>query len=239
MNKIFSIIASVAFVFASFSASHAQKTMKQGMISMELTEVSAEDPAMNAQLGMMKGSTTNLYFNQDKTMTKMDMMGGMMEMTIVADSDTKAGFMLFNMDMLGQKVKVDITEEDAAQRQKESEATEFEVTYDKSDTKEIAGYKTYKAMISGPQLQGATITAYVTQDIKIDADVIQGVDASKIDGFPLEYTMNAQGIKMVYTTVEIKDDIDASVFDVNTDGYETQTMEEFTKTMGAMGGMGF
>ena len=51
--------------------------------------------------------------------------------------------------------------------------------------------------------------------------------------------MGAQGISMVYTTVEIKTEIDKSVFEINTDGYEEQTMEEFTKTMGAMGGMGF
>ena len=240
MNKIFSFLAIAAlFVGLGATTASAQTTLKQGMIKMELTEIKSDDPAMGAQLGMMKGSTTTVYFNNEKSLTQMDMMGGMMEMSVMSDVKTKVGFLLFKMDMLGQKVKVNITEEDVKSRESENAMADITVTYDESDTKKVAGYNCYKATITSPSLQGGEITAYVTNEITAAADIIQGISADKIKGFPLEYVMGAQGISMVYTTVEVKTDIDNSVFDINTDGYEVQTMEEFTKAMGAMGGMGF
>ncbi len=240
MNKLFSFVA-VATLFVSFGLTelNAQTSLNEGMIKMELTDIKSDDPAMGAQLGMMKGSTTTVYFNDKKSLTQMDMMGGMMEMSVMSDVKTKAGFLLFKMDMLGQKVKVNITEEDVKTREADNAMADITVEYDESDTKEVAGYKCYKATITSPGLQGGAITAYITDEITASADIIQGITADKIKGFPLEYVMGAQGISMVYTTVEIKTEIDKSVFDVNTDGYEEQTMEEFTKTMGAMGGMGF
>lgn len=241
MNKLFSITAFLAF-FLLFSAgdANAQKELTEGTIIMELTEIESDDPAMGAQLSMLKGSSNSIYFDKNQTLTKMDMMGGMVEMAILADNKTREGFMLFNMDMMGKKVKINITEEDVAKQKADAKTNNMTVTYDKTDTKKIAGYNCYKATISSPDMQGATVVAYVTKEITIKADVIQGVSSDIVDGFPLEYSIGAQGMSMVYTTTDIKDSVDKSVFTIDTAGYEEQSMEEFQKSMGAMGGgMGF
>lgn len=240
MNKFFSLVAVCALVLFSAFNAQAQKELSQGLIKMELTDVKSEDAAMAAQLGMLKGSTNEVYFNKSNVLTKIDMMGGMMQMNILVDPKTRAGFMLFDMEMMGKKLKVNITEEDAKKQKEASKNNEFKVTYDKADTKVVAGYKCHKAVITSPAMNGASITAYVTEDIKIKADVIQGISSDVLKGFPLEYNVGAKGMSMVYTTVEIKDTVDPSVFELKTAGYEEQSMEEFQKTMGAMGGgMGF
>jgi hypothetical protein len=192
---------------------------------------------MGAQLGMMKGSTNTTYFNEDNVLTEVDMMGGMMKMKTLTSTKDRTGFLLFDMGMLGLKNKVNITAEDV--NSSEESMDDITVTYDKSDTKEILGYKCHKAIIKSPQMAGAEITVYVTEDITITADIIQGISGDKINGFPLEYSIGGPGMSMVYTTVEIKEAADKSVFDIDTEGYEEMTMEEFQKQMSSMGGAGF
>jgi GLPGLI family protein len=235
MNKILSLTAMIAVFFVGNAFA---QSMESGVIVQELTEIKADDPNMASQLSMLKGSINKVFFTNDKVVTKSEMMGGMMKMSTVTMSENKTGFMLFNMEMMGMKYKVNISEEDVETGKENSE--NMTVTYDKSDTKEIAGYKCYKATISSPEMAGAKITAYVTKELNITADIIQGVSGELIDGFPLEYSIGAPGMTMVYTTVEISKEIDKSEMDLNTDGYEEMSMKEFQKKMASMGGgMGF
>ncbi len=234
MNKILSILALIAL---TFTTNINAQSLKSGKIVQELTEIKADDPTIGMQLEMMKGSTNTTFFTNDKVLTQVDMMGGMMQMKTLTNTADKTGYLLFDLSMLGLKNKVNITADDVVNN-KENMA-DVTVTYDKSDTKEILGYTCHKATISSPAMQGAEMTAYVTDQIEITADIIQGISGDQIEGFPLEYSIGAQGMKMVYTTIEINDKIDASVFDVNTSGYEEMTMEEFQKQMSSMGGMGF
>ena len=44
---------------------------------------------------------------------------------------------------------------------------------------------------------------------------------------------------MVFTALEVKNELDPSVFEINTKGFKEMTMEEFQSAMGQMGGMGF
>ncbi len=235
MNKLLSLTALIAVLFTT---NIFAQDLSSGVIIQELTEIKSDDPNMAAQLSMLKGSTNKVYFNEKQVLSSMDMMGGMMKMSTLTDRETGTGFMLFNMDMLGKKTKVDISADDV--KKGKENTPDMKVTYDKADTKVIAGYKCYKATISSPMMQGAEIIAYVTEELSITADIIQGVSGDLLSGFPLEYQMGAQGMSMVYTTVEIKKEVNASDFQLNTDGYETQTMEQFQKSMSAMGGgMGF
>lgn len=234
MNKILSLV--VIFAVSIFTSINAQN-LSSGMIVQELTDIKADDPAIKMQMDMMKGSTNTVYFNNNKVLTEVDMMGGMMKMKTLTNTSDKSGYLLFDLGMLGLKNKVNISAEDV--QKSEDNMDGVTVTYDKSDTKEILGYKCHKAIISSPEMQGAEITVYVTEEISITADIIQGISGDKINGFPLEYSIGAPGMQMVYSTVEIKDKVDASVFNINTDGYEEMTMEEFQKQMSSMGGMGF
>ena len=54
-------------------------------------------------------------------------------------------------------------------------------------------------------------------------------------GFPLQYSLNQQGMKMTYQAKSIKEDVADSAFQIPP-GYEKMTKEEFEKQMGSMGG---
>ncbi len=231
----------LAFSFLSTVAISAQKELKEGMIKFEVTDVKSDDPQMAAQLGMMKGTTNDVYFNQEQSITKMNMMGGMMKMTMLANTKEETGTMLF--DAMGQKYMIPISAEDKKMnKEKTDEAMgDVEFIYDKEDKKNIAGYDCFKVTIKSPKMEGVEMSAYVTPDITAGAEVMQGIDASKLEGFPLEYTVSQGGqFSMVFTALEVKDEVDPEVFNLDTKGFKEMTMEEFQSAMGGMGGgMGF
>jgi len=73
----------------------------------------------------------------------------------------------------------------------------------------------------------------------LSESLMQGVEASKLNGTPLEYSLSGsqQGISfsMTFTATDIKTSVDQSVFQIDTEGYKEVTLEQ----MQSMGGMGF
>ncbi len=219
----------------------AQTNLDSGVIKMEITNVASEDENMAAGLEMLKGTETNYYFNKEKSLVKANMMGGMMEMTTLVNNEDE--FLTFTMNMMGQKMLVESTKEerDAAQAKNNTtpDVSDFEITYDEEDTKEILGYTCFKANVSNED-GGFGFICYVTEDIKASSKMIQGLDQLDIRGFPLEYIMDAQQMQMTYTATEVSEEFDTEIFNIDTKGYKKMTFEEFMETMGSMGGgMGF
>ena len=68
---------------------------------------------------------------------------------------------------------------------------------------------------------------------------MQGVEANKLTGFPLEYIINNGMFSMVFSALEVKNEFDMNVFNIDTKGFKEMTMEEFQNAMGGMGGLGF
>ncbi len=214
--------------------------ISEGLIKMEISDVSSEDQQIAAQLEMMKGTETNYYFNADQSLTTANMMGGMITMKNLFMNDSEAMTILF--DVMGQKMMVESSKEDRKEAEAEQkEAMEdFEIVYDKEDTKEILGYKCYKATIKGGEEMLMTFEMYISPDVKASSKMIQGLQAFEIDGFPLEYVMDMGKMSMTYSTTELLDKVDANIFNVNTDGYKKMTFEEFQEQMQGMGGgLGF
>ncbi len=209
----------------------------QGTLTMAITDVSSDNEQMAAGLEMMKGTELKVTYDGKRSMTKMNMMGGMVKTDIKMSEE---GNMDMYMDMMGQKMWIPATKAEMEKAQAESGADqEFDYQYDENDTKEIAGFNCYKMTMTTPANPEFTLTAYVTEDIDINAAVIQNVDITKFKGFPLEYTMDMGMMKMTFSTTEFSKEADLSVFEVDTKGYKKMTMEEFQAQMGAMGGGGF
>lgn len=216
----------------------AQTSMEKGYVKMEVVEASSDDPQMAMGLEMLKGSTTETYFKKDHYVTKMDMMGGMVSVLNYVNTATNKMDML--MDAMGNKMWIETDMDEAKSMQPSNMKPEdFKIDYDMETTKEIMGYKAFKTTISVPVQDGMTVTGWLTKDIKTDANVIQGMNELKLEGFPLEFTIDSPMMKMTYTTVDIKSEVDESIFEPSTEGYKKMTMEEFTKSMGGMGGLGF
>ena len=239
--KQFSLILFSLFLTATISL-NAQEVLNAGMLKMEITEVGSENPQVAAQLEMMKGTSTDYYFNEEKSLVSSNMMGGMIQMTVLVNNEDEHMTLLFNA--MGQKMLVESTKEERADMEADqAEAAEgMEITYDENDTKEILGYKCIKAKLEADETSdmGMNMYMYVAPDIKASNKMVQGLQAFDLRGFPLELVIESEQMSMTYTTTDLQKEFDTSVFDVNTSGYTKMTFEEFSQSMGAMGGgMGF
>jgi hypothetical protein len=233
MKNIFSYLT-VFILLVTVNVVSAQKTMDKGSIKMEVTNVSAEDPQMAMGLEMMKGSQTEVFFKNEQYVTHMDMMGGMVKMQVHVEKEKNMMNMLF--DMMGNKTWIESKLDDAQTPQQKEISAKSKIEYDKSNTKEILGYKCYKMTITNPEMEGMTVTGYVTEEIKTKANLIQGFQSLEFAGYTMEFTVGNPQFSMTSTAVEIKDTVDDSKFTFDTKGYKKMTMEEFQKSMAGMGG---
>lgn len=240
--KFFKITFLFSILLLSFNLN--AQSLETGVIKMEITEVDSEDAQMAASLEMMKGMVTEYYFSPEKSMSKTDMMGGMIKSTTLVDNSTKDLTIL--MDVMGNRMHVETNQEknkltgDGGENMME----DLKITYDESDSKSIMGYNCIKATVSGMATDGPTgdmaFTMYVTDEIKASNQMIQGMDKIELKGFPLQYVLKNELMSMTYEAVGIQKELDNAAFDVKTAGYTKMTMEEFMEQMGSMGGgMGF
>lgn len=219
-----------------------QKIMDSGFIKMEMIEATSEDEQMAMGLEMLKGTETNYYFNKERSLVTQSMMGGMVEIATMTNKKENNIELFFNM--MGNKTLVETTEDEMRKNQEGQQVNtdNMKIEYDRTDTKEIAGYKCYKATITNPEIKenSMTISMYVSDEITASNKMIQTLNQFDLKGFPLEFAVNMENMKMVYSTTQIEKEFDASVFDFDKSGYQKLTMAEFQKQMGAMGGgMGF
>jgi hypothetical protein len=232
MKNLFAYFIGFLIIF-SVKDLTAQKMISKGSVKMEITKVTSDDPQMAMGLEMMKGSQTEVVFKEDQYITSVDMMGGMVKMKIFVEQSKNAMNML--MDAMGNKTWIE-TKLDETQDAKEKEISALtKVEYDKNDTKEVLGYKCYKMTITNPEMEGTTVTGYVTEDIKTKANIIQGFQSVNLAGYPMEFTMNNSKFSMTMTAVDLKETVDESKFNLDTKGYKKMTMEEFKKSMGGFG----
>ncbi|MBK8519098.1 MAG: hypothetical protein IPL55_23280 [Saprospiraceae bacterium] len=236
MKSIFSLFYLIFFISLG-STVIGQKVLDKGSIKMEITKVSAEDPQMAMGLEMMKGSKTEVFFKDDQYVTYMDMMGGMLKMQVHVEKGKNTMNML--MDMMGNKSWIESKLDETQTVQQKEIANQSKIEYDKNDTKEILGYKCYKMTVTNPEMDGMTVTGYVTEDIKTKANLIQGFQSLEFAGYTMEFTVGNPKFSMTMTAIDIKDQIDDSKFSFDTKGYKKMTMAEFQKSMGGMGGFGF
>lgn len=232
MKNIFlTILTAIAFI----SVSNAQ--LSEGKVTLEIKDATSSDEQMQMGLSMLKGSMTYIYFDQEQTLSEMQMMGGMVNTKNYVK--TKTGDLNMLMDAMGSKIWVAGNVNDKKDEQKKM-MKDAVVNYDKKDTKKILGYDAYKVNITIPNSENMNISGYITEDIKSNANVIQGAEGLNIKGFPLEFTVKSPKMTIRIEATEILDKIDKSVFNIVTEGYEKMTLDEFSKTFGAGGaGLGF
>lgn len=231
-------ILTCLFLLVGFISVDAQEVISEGNLVLELTEVKADDPAVEQQLQMMQGMEVSVHFNESGSLTNMEMMGGMIKSTSINSTDGTGKLL---MDMMGNKMYIPISKEDAEKAQEAGGEVwdNVDITYDENDTKEIQGIKCHKMMIKPKEEgMGVEMSGYITKSIKASANIMQ-IDTRKFEGFPLQLTMGAAGGTMTFTTTKFEKTVDASVFEINTSGYKEMTFQEFMDMMGQMGGGGF
>jgi enoyl reductase-like protein len=215
-----------------------QKQVSEGYVKMELTDVTTDDQQMAMQLEMMKGSITEVFFSKNKSMTSMDMMGGMIKMKMLSDQE-KDNFDL-TFDMMGQKMwineKISAMGGDPKRAAVENST---KVTVDKTKSKTILGYKCYEFTVTSQELEGMSAKGYLTEDLKAVKGLLQTFPSLELAGFPLEFSLVNPAMTIKMTAKEVQTSVDESKMIVKTDGYKKLSMAEFQKQMGGMGGFGF
>ena len=229
MTRIITLVISMIFSISML----AQK----GVLTMEVVDASSTDAQVAAQMEMVKGTQIEVSYLDQMSLTNITSMGGLMNVSVKL---AETGDMDLLLDVFGQKMWVTSTKAELDIAKAEAGASDPEFVYDESDTKEIAGFECYKVTMTNPDLEGFVLEAYITEEIKTNAAVIQGVDISEFRGFPLEYSISssAPSMNLTFTTTDYSADVDASVFDVKTDGFTKMTMEEL-QSLGGAGGFGF
>lgn len=192
-----------------------------------LYDIKLQDlPEEAKQYEAMFPKELTMFITPTKVRTEMSSMMG--PQITISDSKTKVAYVL--IDMMGQKKAIKSTAQDAEKANSEIKADVKET----AETKEIAGYTCKKSVISYSGKEGAnqTIDVFYTQEIgNEDLNWDKG-QMSGIKGFPLEYTMYMNGIKMKMTAKLVsKETIDASKFELPS-GYQVTTVEEMQKMMG-------
>ena len=231
--KQLKILALVTLVFTGLQSATAQ--IEKGFVRMEITDVQTDNEQMQAMAGMFKGSFTEVYFNKEKAYTNLNMMNGMNVTQVLVDRKTDKSIML--MSIMGQKMQINMSEEELKEMQSGSPDADINYEHFRDETKDILGFTCHKVKIAGQNAGSADMTIWVTDKIKSDAHISNGIQMDALGGFPLEYVISVGGqLEMTMTATDFKKDFDEKVFNVDTAGYKVMTMDEFMQSMGGMGG---
>jgi len=206
------VTASLAVVGFAISAFVVPKTTPandnfEGVVSYS---ISVDNPQMAAFIG----TSMKVYIKGSKTKTLQD---GMVSKTIFADhSTTDAPTIL--LDAMGNKYQV---KNDPNKKEEKDPAIKY-----MDSTKTILGYTCHKAEVTATDAQGQTATSevYYTEDI-VTPPAKSGPFKS-LKGFPLEYSMSQQGVKVSITATKVdKQSLTDDTFTIPS-GYKLMTMDE-------------
>ena len=206
-----------ALFLVSFVTSTIKTTTFEGKI---VYSISYEDlPAeYEAYVSMMPKEMT-MYVSNDKA--RIEQNSGMGTTTTIVDKAKKEVVIL--MDMMGNKTAYKGSTEDDAKS-----AVKPTIKYS-TETKVIAGYTCKRAdMTYTEDGQEITNTVWYTEDLP--SGLSRGVDG--IDGFPMEYTIKANGMTMAMAVTAISaEKVLASYFSIP-DGYAVKSMDDLKKMGG-------
>lgn len=212
------------FTIVSTLGLHAQMT--EGHIAYKI-DASTDNPDMQMAIGMMQGSTMEIFFKDKMTRSEMKM-GSMMTVTTITNETSKDVLMLMGGMMGNMAVKSNLDEYE----ERKEEQPEFEITFT-DETKDVTGYKCKKALMTSED--GFESVFWYTEEIMVSKKG-QSYLNEEIPGFPMQFEINNQGMKMTMTVTSVEDKLDkkksSSFFDMTIpSGYKEMTLEE----LGSMG----
>ena len=191
------IILSAILTICSITLTMAQ--LNEGHIKFEI-EVSATNPEMEMAVGMMQGSTMNLFFADQDLHSELNMGAMMTVSTIVLG---KSGDVIILMSGMMGKKAIPTTLEEIIKTTESKEISPMDVEL-LDETKDIAGYSCKKAVLTNED--GDEMVTWYTTDITINTQG-QSYHNAEIPGFPLQFTQDANGLIMTITAVEIEESI--------------------------------
>ena len=219
MKKLF---LSLLFTIALAAGSFAQLT--EGHISYKV-EITSDNPDMQMLIGMMQGSTMEMYFKDKNTRSEMKM-GTMMTMTTITNETS--GQVLMLMNGMGQQNAIKTSLEEMDKDQPEGQKVEVTLV---NETKVIEGYTCKKAILTTEE--GNESVFWYTEEIDV-AKKGQSYLNEEVPGFPMQFEINNEGMKMTMTVTKLEKKVEKAdqLFKMTIPaGYKEMTLEEM-KSMG-------
>lgn len=206
------------FVFTIQLNAFSQKKIKRGLATYEVIEVISDQ----TESEMLLGSQIDICFDNKRHKMDMSLMGGMIRIQSIRNEERQENMVL--TDIAGRQIKV-------VNEIKPKTLDTYIIEYDKKDEKEIAGYNCYKAVMKGESDE--LIELYVTSKIDPKSSFFDELFPG-LKGFPLEYTINSENLRITYLAKAILDKPDFDKLFTISDTYEEMTKEDFEKEMGVM-----
>ena len=217
------ILLSLGFSFVCTLLSFAQLT--EGHISYKI-DMTSDDPDMQMAIGMMQGSTLEVYFKDKTTRAEMKM-GAIMNITTISN-ETSGDVLMLMCGMIGQNAIKTTTSE---LEKENTEKPKYDVQL-VDETKTIEGYACKKAILTDEE--GNESVFWYTEEIDISKKG-QSYLNEDVPGFPMQYDLNNNGMKMTMTVSQLEKKLDkksVSLFEMAIpEGYKEMTMEDL-KSMG-------
>ena len=201
------------------------------LFSQELTvkyeiTMKSDDPDVQSQLGMMQGSTLQIFTKGKKSRTEMNM-GGLMTTTTILDSDKKKGVLIMD-GMLGKQAAT--FDEDLAKKDEEEMDYEVELV---DETKVILGYTCKKAIVYTED--DLEYIYWYTEEFDVKDGVLGKYVKKGIPGLVLEFSVEQPQMTMTFVAVEFKQKVKEmkGMFDVKIpEGYTEKSFEEISNMSG-------
>ena len=217
----------ITSIFILFSITTLLSQLNEGHIKFEI-DASANTPEMEMAVGMMQGSTMDLYFSKNNTRSELNM-GTMMKVNTIVLGESGDVLVLMNgmMGNIATPTSLDALKEKADSK----EAPNFDIELTKK-TKTIAGYKCKKAIMINED--GDEMNIWYTPEIFVNTKGQSFDYIEKIPGFPLAFEANANGLLLTFSAVEVIEGLDKEkkkeVFSTNIpEGYKELNPEELNK----------
>lgn len=212
-------------LFILFISVKGFSQVTEGHITYSI-DMTTDNPDMQMAIGMMQGSSLDVYFKEKITRAEMKM-GSMMNVITISD-ETSGNVVMLMTGMIGQNAIKTSSEELDKQT---AEQPKVEISF-VDESKLIHGYDCKKAIMTDEEGQESLF--WYTEDIKVSKKGQKYMN-EQIPGFPMQYEINNNGMKMMMTVTSLETTLDkksSSLFDMTIPtGYKELTMEQL-KTFG-------
>lgn len=216
-------LLTLTFIFSLFVVVFAQQ---EGHFKYSI-DITADRPEYEMMIGMMQGSSLEIFFKEQNTRTVMQM-GPMMTMTTIINGSTNDQIVLMS-GMMGNKVlSNDIYASDSTVT---PPAMDIKLV---NESKQILDKTCKKAIVTDSL--GNTFDVWYCEDVTINTKG-QKYFTNGVPGFPMEFTILQNGLRMKATATLFEEELpesESTLFSTEVPaGYTVMTKEEMMR----MGGM--
>lgn len=215
--RIFIVVSLLCMLFVA--PIYAQKKLKEGAITYKVTAVKSDLP----ELQLMLGTKSVLYFTPTRQKTDYTLPFGGIRMQKIADKDGNKLLTIY--DFGEKKYRVIPTVKDDTEKLKSA----LRYQSDPEEKKIIGGYSCRLVTVIS-EIGEARV--WMTDKIKLQNPDFQRLFPN-LDGFPLEYTVIGDRMKITFSAESVSDRIPADAFSVPAD-YPEISEKAFSKITGGM-----